>query len=159
MVQKNEFAHRMASKTIKLVDASGYPVSEKEVAIKLTNHKFLFGCGIFDAIEVANKNVPEDRLAFLENKLDKFLDVFNSATLPFYWGTFEPKKGKPRTNELKTAAQWLKERNVAVKGHPLCWHTVTAPWILDMNNEEILKAHFARIEREVSDFKGLIDIM
>ncbi|KHF39374.1 endo-1,4-beta-xylanase [Halalkalibacter okhensis] len=153
----NELAHRKASKTIKLVDASGNPVTGKEISLKQTNHKFLFGCGIFDAIEVANKSVREDRLAFLEQQVDKFLDVFNSATLPFYWALFEPKKGKPRTNELKTAAQWLKDRNVAVKGHPLCWHTLTAPWLLDMNNEEILKAQFDRIERDVSDFKGVID--
>jgi len=158
MGQTNEFAHRMARKTIKLVDTSGNPVAGKEVALKQTNHNFLFGCGIFDVIQVANKNVPADRLAFQEEKLAKFVDVFNSATLPFYWGTFEPEKGKPLTKELKAAAQWLKERNVTVKGHPLCWHTVTAPWLLDMSNEEILKAQFARIEREVSDFKGLIDM-
>jgi endo-1,4-beta-xylanase len=158
MGQSNQFAHRLASKTIKLVDASGVPVAGKEVALKQTNHKFLFGCGIFDAIDVANKNVPADRLAFQEEKLNKFLDVFNSATLPFYWGTFESEKGKPRTKELKAAAQWLKDRNVTVKGHPLCWHTVTAPWLLEMSNEEILKAQFARIEREVSDFKGVIDM-
>ncbi|MEH7178596.1 endo-1,4-beta-xylanase [Neobacillus vireti] len=158
MGQTNEFAHRMASKTIKLVDSSGYPVGRKEVELKQTNHKFLFGSGIFDAVQVANKSVSADRLPFLEQKLVKFLDVFNFATLPFYWGTFEPEKGKPKTKELKAAAQWLKERNVAVKGHPLCWHTVTAPWLLDMSNEEILKAQFARIEREVSDFKGLIDM-
>ncbi|MCL7745560.1 endo-1,4-beta-xylanase [Halalkalibacter alkaliphilus] len=153
----NNWAHRKANKTIKLVDATGNPIAGKDVALTQTNHKFLFGCGIFEAIEVANKSVPEDRLAFLEEQLDKFLDVFNSATLPFYWTLFEPEKGKPRTNELKTAAQWLKERNVTVKGHPLCWHTLTAPWLLDMSNEEILKAQFDRIERDVSDFKGVID--
>ncbi|WP_052712294.1 endo-1,4-beta-xylanase [Domibacillus indicus] len=158
MGQTNELAHRMAGKTIKFVDASGNPVAGEEIEIKQANHKFLFGCGIFDAIDVANKNVPADRLAFQEAKLDKFLDVFNAATLPFYWGTFEPEKGKPRTKELKAAAQWLKERNIAVKGHPLCWHTLTAPWLLDMNNEEILKAQFARIEREAADFNGLIDM-
>lgn len=165
MGQTNEFAHRMARKTIKLVDESGSPVKGKEVSLRLVNHQFLFGCGIFDTIEVANKSVPTDRLAFLEDKLDKFLDVFNFATLPFYWGVFpdywggfEPEKGKPRTNELKAAAQWLKERNVTVKGHPLVWHTATAPWLLDMSNEEILKAQLARIEREVTGFKGLIDM-
>jgi len=157
MGQRNEFAHRMANKTIKLVDSSGNPVAGKEVALKQTNHKFLFGCGAFDAIDVANKNVPADRLAFQEQKLDLFLDVFNSATLPFYWGRFEPEQGKPQTKELMAAAQWLKDRNIAVKGHPLCWHTVTAPWLLDMSNEEILRTQLARIEREVTDFKGLID--
>ncbi|NYE06233.1 GH35 family endo-1,4-beta-xylanase [Bacillus niacini] len=165
MVQKNELAHRLAQKTIKLLDASGNPVKGKEVLLRQTNHKFLFGCGIFDTIDVANKSVPADRLAFLEEKMDKFLDVFNFATLPFYWGVFpdyregfEPEKGKPRTKELKAAAEWLKKRNVEVKGHPLVWHTATAPWLLDMSKEEILKAQFARIEREVSDFKGLIDM-
>ncbi|WP_078549725.1 endo-1,4-beta-xylanase [Litchfieldia alkalitelluris] len=165
MGQTNQLAHRMALKTINLVDASGNPVSGKEVTFKQTNHKFLFGSGIFNAIEVANKNVPADRLAFLEEKLDKFLDIFNFATLPFYWGEFpgywggfEPERGKPRTKELMAAAQWLKDRNVTVKGHPLVWHTATAPWLLDMSNEEILKAQFARIEREVADFKGLIDM-
>ena len=88
MGQTNEFAHRMARKTLKLVDASGNPVTGKEVSISQTNHQFLFGCGIFDTIEVANKSVSADRLAFLEDKMDKFLDVFNFATLPFYWGVF-----------------------------------------------------------------------
>lgn len=158
MGQSNRLAHRMNSKTIKLVDASGNPIIREKIEIKQTNHKFLFGSGIFDVIDVANKNVSADRLAFQEAKLEKFLDVFNAATLPFYWGMFEPEKGKPRTKELKAAAQWLKERNVTVKGHPLCWHTLTAPWLLDMSNEEILEAQFARIERDVLDFKGLIDM-
>ncbi|MDC3418403.1 endo-1,4-beta-xylanase [Aquibacillus salsiterrae] len=158
MGQTNEFSHRMAAKTIKLLDSSGNPIAGKKVELKQTNHKFLFGAGIFDMVELANKNVPSERMAFLEEQLDKFLDVFNFGTLPFYWGRFEPEKGKPQTKELKAAANWLKERNVAVKGHPLCWHTVTAPWLLDMSNEEILQAQFNRIERDVSDFKGLIDM-
>jgi len=158
MRQTNELNHRMGSKTMKLVDASGNPLAGKEVVFNQTNHQFLFGCGAFDAVEVANKSVPADRLAFLEEKMDRFLEVFNFGTLPFYWGRFEPEKGKPQTKELKAAAQWLKDRNIAVKGHPLCWHTVTAPWLLDMSNEEILKTQFARIEREVSGFKGLIDM-
>ncbi|WP_123042497.1 endo-1,4-beta-xylanase [Cohnella candidum] len=157
MPNANQWAHRMTKKTIKLVDAAGNPVARKEVAFRQTHHQFLFGCGIFDAVEVANRNVPADRLAFLERKLDLFLEVFNGATLPFYWGRFEPEKGKPQTKELQAAARWLKERNITVKGHPLCWHTVTAPWLLEMSNEEILNAQLARIERDVSDFKGLID--
>ncbi|TLS48922.1 1,4-beta-xylanase [Paenibacillus antri] len=157
MERQPEFAHRMSSKTIKIVDGAGNPVAGTEVTIRHTNHKFLFGCGIFDAIQVANKNVPADRLAFLEEKLDLFLDVFNSATLPFYWARFEPEQGKPLTQELKAAARWLKDRNVTVKGHPLVWHTLTAPWLLDLSNEEILKAQLARIERDVTDFEGLID--
>ena len=158
MSRAKDLAHRMGNQTIKLVDVSGEAVAGKEVVVKQTNHKFLFGAGIFDVVPLANQNVSQDRLPFLQEELDKFLEVFNFATLPFYWGMFEPEKGKPRTEELKAAANWLKERNVTVKGHPLCWHTVTAPWLLDMGNLEILNAQIARIEREVSEFKGLIDM-
>lgn len=157
MAQTDSLAHRKATKSIRLVDASGNPVADTEVSVNLTNHKFLFGCGVFDTIPLANRMGPEDRLAHLQQKLDLFLDVFNYATLPFYWGGFEPERGKPKTKELKAAAEWLKERNVKVKGHPLCWHTATAPWLLELSNEEILQVQLDRIERDVTDFKGLID--
>lgn len=41
MVQTDKLAHRLARKTIKLVDAAGNPVKGKEVLLKQTNHKFL----------------------------------------------------------------------------------------------------------------------
>ena len=68
MKLSSDFAHRMGSKRIRLVDASGNPVRRKEVALKQTNHKFLFGSGIFDAIQVTNKSASADRLALLEEK-------------------------------------------------------------------------------------------
>lgn len=61
-----DLKHRKGTKTIQLTDASGTPIAGQEVALRLTNHQFLFGCGAFDAIEVANKSVAPDRLAFLE---------------------------------------------------------------------------------------------
>jgi len=158
MVQTKDLAHRKASKTLRLVDASGNAIAGKEVTIQQTNHRFLFGSGLFDTIEVANRSASPDKLTYLEEKVDRFLEVFNFATLPFYWGRFEPERGKPQTKELQAAAKWLRERNIVVKGHPLCWHTVTAPWLLEMSNEEILQAQFKRIERDVTDFKGLIDM-
>lgn len=158
MAHTDSLAHRKATKSIRLVDAAGQPAANREVSIRLTKHQFLFGCGIFDVIPLTNRMVPEDRLAFLQEKVDLFLDVFNFATLPFYWAMFEPERGNPRTKELQVAARWLKERNIEVKGHPLCWHTLTAPWLLNLSNEEIFKAQLDRIERDVTDFKGLVDM-
>lgn len=156
-MHSSKLAHRKTVKTIRLTDAQGNPVAGREVSVRLTNHRFLFGCGAFDSIDVANRNVSPERLAFQEQKLDMFLDVFNSATLPFYWARFEPERGKPQTKELVAAAEWLRERNIAVKGHPLCWHTLAPQWLLDMSNEEILQAQLARIERDVTDFRGIVD--
>jgi len=38
----------------------------------------------------------------------------------------------------------------------LCWHTLAPDWLLTMNNREILRAQLDRIQRDVSDFIGLI---
>ena len=87
----------------------------------------------------------------------EWLALFNFATLPFYWGRFEPERGKPDTRRVLAAARWFADRGVAVKGHPLCWHTVQPDWLLPLSNDEILEAQKARIRREVTDFRGLID--
>jgi len=44
-----------------------------------------------------------------------------------------------------------------VKGHPLVWHTVTAPWLLDLPVDEIERVQRERIRRDVGEFAGLID--
>ena len=64
--------------------------------------------------------------------------------MPFYWARFEPERGKPITEKVKNAARYCLEHNMITKGHPLCWHTLTADWLLEMSNAEILEAQIAR---------------
>jgi GH35 family endo-1,4-beta-xylanase len=71
---------------------------------------------------------------------------------------FEPQRGNPRTEALIKAADWCIEHSLRVKGHPLCWHTLTADWLLSMSASEILEAQKGRIHREVSDFRWRIDM-
>jgi endo-1,4-beta-xylanase len=56
------------------------------------------------------------------------------------------------------AARWHAERGVACKGHPLCWHTLAPPWLLEMDEDGILREQLARIDRDVGDFAGLVDM-
>lgn len=56
------------------------------------------------------------------------------------------------------AAKFLKDNNVAVKGHPLCWHTVCANWLMKYDNETIMRKQLERIDRDVTAFKGVIDM-
>ncbi len=151
------FRHRKASAVITFHRPDGTPISNTAVRAKQVRHEFLFGFGAFDAIDAASGLLTPENQAFVEDRLHKMLDIFNYGTLPFYWGRFESQEGKPETSAVKAGAQWLKERGVKLKGHPLCWHTVCAPWLLKYSNEEILKKQLARIRREVGDFKGLID--
>lgn len=88
---------------------------------------------------------------------ERWFDLFNFATLPFYWGRFEPVRGKPDTQRVLTTARWFAERGCLVKGHPLAWHTVCADWLLDLTNEEIAREQVARIRRDMTDFAGVID--
>ena len=47
-------AHRKVNKRIRFVDAQGNPLSNKDIGIRQTNHKFLFGC---DGVEVEKQFV------------------------------------------------------------------------------------------------------
>jgi len=151
MFQAN-LTHRIGRATIKVSDSS------KPVKIKQTRHKFLFGCGEFSTLPFVSKEMDEAEYDETKKRLKHMTDIFNSVTLPFYWGSFEPEQGKPDTNRMMKAAKWLGEKGITLKGHPLCWHTVSAPWLMEMTNDEIYKLQIARIHRDVSEFSGVINM-
>jgi GH35 family endo-1,4-beta-xylanase len=137
----------------------GKPVAGTSVRLEQKSHAFLFGCNAFDLLD---KSSPYD-LSHEESEaahalfMDQFGEVFNFATLPFYWGTFEPVEGEPLTAELMTAARRLKDAGHTLKGHPLCWHTECAKWLMKYDIDTIHTRQMDRIHREVSAFKGLIN--
>jgi GH35 family endo-1,4-beta-xylanase len=148
--------NRTADATV-TVSAGGAPLANREVVVAQTDHKFLFGSTGFDFIPLANGELlgaEKDRMELLAGE---WLALFNFATLPFYWGRFEPERGKPDTKRVLKTAKWFAARRVALKGHPLCWHTTQPDWLLPLSNEAILEAQKARTRREVTDFRGVID--
>ncbi len=148
-----DLSHRKVNKRLHFSDGNGNPLAEKEVHVKQTNHSFLFGCGAFDFMPYLMKKDEE-----FTTLTEYWLDLFNYGTLPFYWGRFEPEEGQPQTEMLMKTAEYLKSKNVTVKGHPLCWHTVCADWLMKYDNETIMKKQLERIDREVTGFKGVIDM-
>lgn len=150
--------HRKGSKTLIITGKDGNPVKNQLVAIKQVKHQFLFGCTEFSAIPYANGELQGREAEITEEIFRLFFDLFNYTTLPFYWGRFEPVKGKPDTKRTKIASQWLVSKGITIKGHPLCWHTATAPWLMDMSNMDILTTQLNRIRRDMTDFAGLVDI-
>lgn len=153
----HDFEHRRSSCTLTLRRPDGSPLANQEFRARLVKHKFLFGFGAFDALDAASGLLDVQRQAFVEERLSRMMAIFNYATLPFYWGRFEKEEGKPQTEQLMAGARWLSQRGVTLKGHPLCWHTVCADWLMKYDNVEILSKQLARITREVSDFSGMID--
>ncbi len=150
--------NRMTDVILTVLNTDETPLTNQEVVIQQVRHKFLFGTAAFDLVPLTNSEYEGAKKEQAEQRAAKLLALCNYATLPFYWARFEPERGKPMTVPLKNAAQWCMDHHLPVKGHPLCWHTLTADWLLSMSNAEILQAQLARIKREVSDFRGLIDM-
>jgi endo-1,4-beta-xylanase len=158
---------RRADAVITVRGADGQPLADQDVVVEQARQDLAFGNIGFDLIPLANGETDPGeagvesfggaRLEGLERLAEQWLAVFDTATLPFYWGRFEPVRGKPDTERLLTTARWLRERGIDVKGHPLVWHTVTAPWLLDLPLDEVERVQRQRIRRDVGDFAGLID--
>ena len=156
MGQFDKVAHRRASKVVKVVDANGSPIANTKMRLRQTNHEFLFGCGAFDINEYFATDDPAVK-ANMQERIDIWMELFNYGTLPFYLGRYEPEEGKPQWESRMAAAKFMKEHGVDVKGHPLCWHTSCADWLMDYDNATILDKQLKRIERDVTQFKGIID--
>jgi endo-1,4-beta-xylanase len=138
---------------------NGLPVANQDILVQQNSHKFLFGGNWGESsIALANGELSGREKELAERRNENFLRIFNQATLPFYWARFESQRGQPQTQRILNLARWYKERNCVVKGHPLCWHTLTADWLLEMSNQEILQAQLARIQRDVADFAGVIEM-
>jgi GH35 family endo-1,4-beta-xylanase len=121
-------------------------------------HAFLFGCSEFSCVDYTGGRLEGAEKAIAEERYDRLAELFNSVTLPFYWGRFEPEQGKPITENVKKAAKFMLDKGMTLKGHPLCWHSVCADWLMNYPNDEILKRQLDRIRRDTSEFAGLIDM-
>jgi endo-1,4-beta-xylanase len=141
--------YRMGDAVILLIDQDGKPVPGARVKIEQIHHDFLFGCnnylsGDFDSRE------KEDLLR------DRFSALFNYATLPFYWWSYEPVPGQTREAHTREVAHWCRERGIRLKGHPLAWNFSEPAWLPD-STEEVKNLQMQRIEDCMKAFAGLID--
>lgn len=158
--------HRLHEATLTLRRPDGTALSDTEVVVEQVRHAFPFSNIGFDFIGLANGGGGERRASEVfggadaeaaAGLVDLWLDVFNTATLPFYWAGFEPVRGQPDTERLQVAARWFRDRGVAVKGHPLVWHTLAPDWLLDSPDAEVEDELRARVRRDVAAFEGLVD--
>jgi endo-1,4-beta-xylanase len=156
--------HRVAEAAVTVLGPDGAPLARAEVTVAQRRHAFLFGCIGFDFIGLANGE-PAARGpgavfgggAGAEDLAELWSGLFNAATLPFYWGDFEPEAGRPDTARLLRTARWFRDRGAVVKGHPLAWHTLAPDWLTGRPTAEVAETLRGRIRREVGDFAGVID--
>lgn len=142
---------RKASVSLTLLDAEGKPLpAGAAVHIEQTRHQFLFGCNIFKWHRCQSEN---------DNRLyeQRFKDLFNYATLGFYWRNYEPQQGKTEAEHWKAVAAWCKDNGITTKGHPLFW-TIEPGWVGKLPQAQQQQLLFGRIGREAAEFAGSVDI-
>ncbi|MBL6279999.1 endo-1,4-beta-xylanase [Micromonospora fiedleri] len=156
--------HRIGKTTLTLRGPDRQALAEQVVTVAQRRHAFAFGNIGFDFVDLVGGPDPESAQPFggtdssdLDRLGDLWLGLFNTATLPFYWGSYEPRRGAPDTERLTRTARWLADHGVTVKGHPLVWHTVQPPWLLGLDLDEVEALQRARIRDLVGGFAGLID--
>lgn len=106
--------HRKSDAVVRLMDATGRPVAGAQVTIEQTRHDFLFGCNIY----AFDGSGDESLDATYKNRFD---ELFNYATVGFYWKGYEPEKGKPHYAKTDKVVAWCAQRGIQCKGHPLLW--------------------------------------
>jgi GH35 family endo-1,4-beta-xylanase len=134
--------YRKGDATIVVLDKSGKPVESATIEVRQKTHEFLFGCNLFVLGQLA---APE-----LNQKYETaFTNLFNFATLPFYWKELEPEQGKPRFSESSEKmwrrpppdllVKWCKDHNITAKGHCLMYvKDIFMPSWTEKNNPELL---------------------
>jgi GH35 family endo-1,4-beta-xylanase len=106
--------NRKSNAVVRVVDLSGRPVAGARVAVNQTSHDFLFGCNIFgfDHGQTEAQNAAYKK---------RFAELFNYATVGFYWRWYETQRCRPRYPETDKIVAWCALHGIRMKGHPLLW--------------------------------------
>lgn len=119
---------------IVVLDAQGNPAADVQVEVKQLSHQFKFGANLFllDEMETEEKN---------QTYRDLFPEVFNHATLPFYWKDLEPEQGTPRFEKDSKKVyrrpapdlclEYCAEKGIRPKAHCLVYDAFTPDWVPD----------------------------
>lgn len=81
--------YRKGQFAVVVKNADDTPCPGAKIEVEQTSSDFKFGANCF---LVGEFDTPEENALYEK----RFAEVFNLATVPFYWNTLEPEEGKPR---------------------------------------------------------------
>ena len=144
--------HRQGEGVVIVRGADGRPIPGATVKVEQRRHDFLFGCNFFMFARFKEARHEEEYRR-------RFAALLNYATLGFYWGAYEPERGKPHYDYTDKVADWCRAHGITCKGHPLAWdHPASSPNWLPDDPAEIERLSTARVREIITRFKGRIDI-
>ena len=156
--------YRKGNAEIQIKDSHGNPIQNTKIKIRQTSHEFRFGANIFmlDELETPEKN---------EKYKKYFADVFNMATLPFYWETLEPERGMPRYAKDSPkiyrrpapdlCIEFCEANGIEPREHALAYDGFFPKWLYHASTEEVkqeLERRYAEISERYADKIPTIEV-
>ena len=149
--------YRKGDCKLRITDKNGKPLANTTVKLEQTSHDFRYGANIFMLDEFADD-------ALNATYRDVFHQYFNLATVPFYWGTLEPTRGKPRyaADSEKIyrrpapdlCLDYCKEKGIDAKLHCLVYEAYVPEWLKTLPLDEVKREYerrFAEISERYAD--------
>ena len=149
---------------LKIVRENGEPVPGAKVFVNQKSHEFRFGANIFMIDEFENEE---------KNELYKksFAEVFNMATLPFYWNATEPEKGKTRYAKgseklyrrppIDLCIEFCEKHGIEPREHALAYEAFFPSWLKNASVTEVklaLENRFKEISERYKDKIPTIEV-
>ena len=156
--------YRKGDGKVQVIDKNGDPVAGAKIKFSQKSHEFRFGANIFmlDELETPEKNEIYKKC---------FADVFNMATLPFYWDSLEPERGKPRYAKDSPKVyrrpapdlciEFCREHGIEPREHALAYDHFFPTWLYDAEIDEIkreLERRYSEIAERYADKIPTIEV-
>lgn len=156
--------YRKGDATVTLVDRNGNRIKNATVKIRQTSHAFRFGANLFmlGELETAEKN---------EAYKAAFADVFNMATLPFYWDALEPTRGQPRYARdcervyrrpaPDLCIEFCEQHGIEPREHALAYDHFFPSWLRGASTDTVkreLERRFSEIAKRYADKIRTIEV-
>ena len=156
--------YRKGNAKITLIDSTSKPVSGAKIKVKQKTHHFRFGANIFmlDELETQEKNDLYKK---------HFSELFNMATLPFYWDALEPERGKPRYDKDSPKVyrrpspdrciEFCNRHGIEPREHALAYEAYFPKWLYESDVDEIkseLERRYSEISQRYADKIPTIEV-
>ncbi len=156
--------YRKGEGKVSVVDKDGNPIPNAKIKLIQKSHEFRFGANIFmlDELETPEKN---------DTYKKHFSDVFNMATLPFYWDALEPERGNPRYSKDShkvyrrpspdLCIEFCEKHGIEPREHALAYDHFFPKWLYNANIDEVkreLERRYAEISERYADKIPTIEV-
>ena len=163
-VKENIEKYRKGQKRLTLVDSEGIAVENATVKIKQKSHAFRFGANLFMLEEMETEE---------KNRLYRqyFKNVFNMATLPFYWDSVEPRQGELRYDKdapkyyrrppIDLCMEFCSENFIEPREHALAYEAHFPDWLSGAGVDTVkteLENRFETIAKRYGDKINTIEV-